>query len=51
MKNNYLSVKNLNFEYPDGFKALSNINFQIKKTRELQFLVQMVQEKQLLFFI
>ena len=28
MKNNYLSVKNLNFEYPDGFKALSNINFE-----------------------
>ena len=52
MNNIYLNVNNLNFEYPDGFKALHDIKFfKLRKTRELQFLVQMVQEKQLLFFI
>ena len=45
MKNNYLSVKNLNFEYPDGFKALSNIILKLRKMKELLFLVQMVLEK------
>ena len=34
MKNSYLSINNLNFEYPDGFKALHNINFQIKKNEK-----------------
>ena len=38
MKNNYLSVKNLNFEYPDGFKALSNINFEIEKNERIAVL-------------
>ena len=35
MNNSYLSVNNLNFEYPDGFKALHNINFQIKKNERI----------------
>ena len=38
MNNSYLSVNNLNFEYPDGFKALHNINFQIKKNERIAVL-------------
>ena len=38
MKNSYLSINNLNFEYPDGFKALHNINFQIKKNERIAIL-------------
>ncbi len=38
MNNSYLSVNNLNFEYPDGFKALYNINFQIKKNERIAVL-------------
>ena len=38
MNNSYLSVNNLNFEYPDGFEALHNINFQIKKNERIAVL-------------
>ena len=38
MKNSYLSINNLNFEYPDGFKALHNVNFQIKKNERIAIL-------------
>ncbi len=38
MKYNYLSVKNLNFEYPDGFQALSDINFEIEKNERIAVL-------------
>ena len=38
MNNSYLSVNNLNFEYPDGFKALSNINFEIEKNERIAVL-------------
>ena len=38
MKNSYLSINNLNFEYPDGFKALHNINFQIMKNERIAIL-------------
>ena len=38
MSNSYLTVNDLNFEYPDGFKALHNINFQIKKNERIAVL-------------
>ena len=38
MNNNYLSVDNLNFEYPDGYKALRDINFEIEKNERIAVL-------------
>ena len=38
MNNSYLSVNNLNFEYPDGFKALENINLSLSKGERLAVL-------------
>ena len=29
MNQEYLSVNNISFEYPDGFKALENINLSL----------------------
>ncbi len=31
MNQEYLNVDNLSFEYPDGFKALENINLSLSK--------------------
>ena len=38
MKKPYLSVNNLSFEYPDGFKALENITFQLFKNEHVAVL-------------
>ena len=35
MNKQYLSVNNLNFEYPDGYKALSDINLELSKGERL----------------
>ena len=35
MKGGYLSVTNLNFEYPDGYKALENVNLSLSKGERL----------------
>ncbi|MDA2969550.1 MAG: ABC transporter ATP-binding protein [Actinomycetota bacterium] len=36
--NNYLSIKNLSFEYPDGFKALDNISLNLAEKGRLGIL-------------
>ena len=38
MSQEYLSVNNLSFEYPDGFKALENINLSLSKGERLAVL-------------
>ena len=38
MNQEYLSVNNLSFEYPDGFKALENINLSLSKGERLAVL-------------
>ena len=38
MNKPYLSVNNLSFEYPDGFKALENINFNLFKNERVAVL-------------
>ena len=38
MNQEYLSVNNLSFEYPDGFKALENINLSLSKGERLSVL-------------
>ena len=38
MSQEYLSVNNLSFEYPDGFKALENINLGLSKGERLAVL-------------
>ena len=38
MKKPYLSVKDLSFEYPDGFKALKNITFELSKNERVAVL-------------
>ena len=35
MNEQYLSVNKLSFEYPDGYKALSDINFKLSKGERL----------------
>ena len=35
MSKQYLNVHNLSFEYPDGFKALENINLSLLKGERL----------------
>ena len=34
----YLTVNNLSFEYPDGFKALENITFKLSKNERVAVL-------------
>ena len=38
MNHEYLNVNNLSFEYPDGFKALENINLSLSKGERLAVL-------------
>ena len=38
MNQEYLSVNNISFEYPDGFKALENINLSLSKGERLSVL-------------
>jgi cobalt/nickel transport system ATP-binding protein len=38
MSQQYLNVNNLSFEYPDGFKALKNINLSLSKSERLAVL-------------
>ena len=38
MNKQYLNVNNLSFEYPDGFKALENINLSLSKGERLAVL-------------
>ena len=38
MNQEYLSVNNISFEYPDGFKALENINLSLSKGERLAVL-------------
>ena len=38
MNRQYLNVDNLSFEYPDGFKALENINLSLSKGERLAVL-------------
>ena len=38
MNQQYLNVNNLSFEYPDGFKALENINLSLSKGERLAVL-------------
>ena len=38
MNQEYLNVDNLSFEYPDGFKALENINLSLSKGERLAVL-------------
>jgi cobalt/nickel transport system ATP-binding protein len=38
MNGGYLSVNNLNFEYPDGYKALENVNLNLSKGERLAVL-------------
>ena len=38
MNQEYLNVDNLNFEYPDGFKALENINLSLSKGERLSLI-------------
>ena len=38
MNREYLSVNNISFEYPDGFKALENINLSLSKGERLAVL-------------
>ena len=38
MNQEYLNVDDLSFEYPDGFKALENINLSLSKGERLAVL-------------
>ena len=38
MNQEYLSVNNISFEYPDGFQALENINLSLSKGERLAVL-------------
>src|SRR6056300_1916264 len=38
MKQEYLNIEDLSFEYPDGFKALENINLSLSKGERLDVL-------------
>ena len=38
MNQKYLNVNKLSFEYPDGFKALKNINLSLSKGERLAVL-------------
>ena len=51
MNQEYLSVNNISFEYPDGFKALENINLSFRKVKGLQYWDLMELVKPLSFFI
>mgnify|MGYP005691633813 FL=1 len=38
MNKQYLNINNLSFKYPDGFKALENINLSLLKGERLAVL-------------